>query len=113
MARTTQAPLRAKSKNPAELAATALLIHLDGIMGRVRRTVASASVEADRIRIESTAITDIVGELLAHDGAERLRMVSVQLRNAAAGMLLGAARLYADAERLDLLADIREIGESR
>lgn len=112
MARRSKAPAVQKTKKPrkAPPRPETLTVELDGITARVRRTVSGALADADRLRLESTAIGNVVGGLAGGAEPEEIRTVSAQLRSAAAGMLMGAARLHSAAERLETIAEIEELG---
>ena len=110
MARRITAPVRPKSKQPAARREL-LTVELASVTASVRRTVSAAVLDADRIRLEATGLGDVAGGLACHEPPERVRVVAAQLRATACDMLLGAARLYAGAERLETLADIRELGD--
>jgi hypothetical protein len=49
--------------------------------------------------------------MFADCGVEELRRVSAVVRTHTLGMLLGAARMMCRAERLETIADVREMAE--
>jgi hypothetical protein len=81
------------------------------VRAKVRRTIGDVITTADTVRLSAITLDKAAAELGGDSEAEEVRQAAVAIRSSALSMLLAAAALTAKAERLEIFAEFRELGE--
>src|SRR5262245_16846684 len=84
-------------------------IECDTLSALIRRSVSGAIRDADRLKLEATALGDVVGGLAGGSEPDEIRSVAVQIRATARSIISGATELCATAERLETIAEVEEL----
>lgn len=110
MARTKKAPIGrgTKARRPEPLT-----LEPDAITSRVRRALHSAHVNAERLQALGSGLSEALDGVLVTDAPERIRVAAVVLRASAWAAVETAARAWADAERIDALAELEQAADLR
>ena len=88
-----------------------LSLNTDSIHFHVRRTIGELYSEAESIRRFAVALEGSADGLLIDASPGDLRQVAVVVKTCTTGVLLRAAELAYKAERLETIAEIRDLAE--
>jgi hypothetical protein len=88
-------------------------LELDSIQSQVKTAAREVMAEAEHVRLVVKSVEAEAAEMFADCGVEELRRVSAVVRTHTLGMLLGAARMMCRAERLEAIADVREMSQAQ
>lgn len=86
-------------------------LELDSIQSQVKTAAREVMADAEHVRLVVQSLEAEAAEMFADCGVEELRRVSAVVRTHTLGMLLGAARMMCRAERLETIADVREMAQ--
>jgi hypothetical protein len=86
-------------------------LELDSIQSQVKTAAREVMADAEHVRLVVQSLESEAAEVFADCGVEELRRVSAVVRTHTLGMLLGAARMMCRAERLETIADVRELAQ--
>jgi hypothetical protein len=86
-------------------------LELDSIQSQVKTAAREVMADAEHVRLVVQSLEAEAAEMFADCGVEELRRVSAVVRTHTLGMLLGAARVMCRAERLETIADVRELAQ--
>jgi hypothetical protein len=88
-------------------------LELDSIQSQVKTAAREVMADAEHVRLVVKSVEAEAAEMFADCGVEELRRVSAVVRTHTLGMLLGAARMMCRAERLEAIADVREMSQTQ
>jgi hypothetical protein len=88
-------------------------LEVDSIQSQVKTVVREVMADAEHVRLVVKSVEAEAAEMFADSGVEELRRVSAVVRTHTLGMLLGAARMMCRAERLETIADVRELAQAQ
>lgn len=88
-----------------------LSLDADAIPRQVSEAAGELSAEAQSVRLVATALETTLLELFASASPDELRQSAAVVKAHAKSMLSAAATLLGKAERLETLADLREVAE--
>jgi hypothetical protein len=88
-------------------------LEVDSIQSQVKTAVREVMADAEHVRLVVKSVEAEAAEMFADSGVEELRRVSAVVRTHTLGMLLGAARMMCRAERLETIADVRELAQAQ
>lgn len=86
-------------------------LELDSIQSQVKTAAREVMADAEHVRLVVQSLEAEAAEMFADCGVEELRRVSAVVRTHTLGLLLGAARIMCRAERLETIADVRELAQ--
>jgi hypothetical protein len=92
------------------MASAKVYLELDSIQAQVKATVREVMADAEQVRLLVRSVESQAADMFADCGVEELRRIAALVRAQTLGMLVSAARLAGRAERLDAIADVRDLG---
>jgi hypothetical protein len=87
-------------------------LEVDSIQSQVKVAVREVMADAEQVRLVVKSVEAEAAEVFADCGVEELRRVAAVVRTHTLGMVLSAARMLGRAERLDTIADVRELAQA-
>ena len=84
-------------------------LELDSIQSQVKTAVREVMADAEQVRFVVQSVEAEAAEMFADCGIDELRRVAAVVRNHTLGMMVSAARMGCRAERLETIADVREL----
>lgn len=88
-------------------------LELDSIQSQVKTAVREVMADAEHLRLVVESVEGEAAEMFADCEVEELRRVAAVVRTHTLGMMLSAVRIACRAERLETLADVRALAQTR
>lgn len=91
------------------MASEKLSLEADSIQSQVKIAVREVVADAEHVRLVVQSVEAEASAVFADCAVEELRRVAAVVRTHTLGMLVAAARMVCRAERLETVADVREL----
>jgi hypothetical protein len=91
------------------MANTKVYLEVDSIQSQVKNAVREVMSDAEHVRFVVQSVEAEAAEMFADCAIDELRRVAAVVRTHTLGMMLSAARMVCRAERLETIADVREL----
>jgi hypothetical protein len=91
------------------MAEAKLSLEADSIQSQVKNAVREVVADAEHVRLVVQSVESEAAQMFADCEVDELRRVAAVVRTHTLGMLVAAARMICRAERLETIADVREL----
>ncbi|RYZ07653.1 MAG: hypothetical protein EOO73_11800 [Myxococcales bacterium] len=94
------------------MASEKLSLEADSIQSQVKNAVREVVSDAEHVRLVVQSVESEASAVFADCAVDELRRVAAVVRTHTVGMLMAAARMACRAERLETIADVRELASA-
>jgi hypothetical protein len=84
-------------------------LEVDSIQSQIKTAVREVMADAEHVRLVVQSVEAEAAEIFADCAVDELRRVAAVVRTHTLGMILSAARMVCRAERLETIADVRDM----
>jgi len=94
------------------MASEKLSLEADSIQSQVKIAIREVVADAEHVRLVVQSVESEASAVFADCAVDELRRVAAVVRTHTLGMLVAAARMVCRAERLETIADVRELASA-